>query len=372
MDLQNFDHEQVVIRRDDETGLVGIIALHSTRLGPATGGCRRWRYADLEAAKDDALRLSEGMTLKNALAGIPFGGGKSVIIADDNRRPTAAQLQRFGSWLNDLQGRYVTAEDVGMGIAEMRALAAVSPYVSGLGQHGIGGDPSPKTAYGVFLGLKAAVQYKLGIAQLHGVRVAVQGLGNVGMVLCQWLARSGAEIWVTDLNASRISLAEQKYGAIGVAPEQLLQLEMDVFSPCAMGGVITQQVADEINAVVVAGAANNQLATPACADALAARGVLYAPDFVINAGGVISVAHEYLMHQGIFADSADHSVERWVGGRIDSIAHRLIDILQVAEGEGCSTDSVARRKAFEVINRSPVATDVGTVVERVVERDVAA
>lgn len=368
MDLQNFDHEQVVIRRDDETGLVGIIALHSTRLGPATGGCRRWRYVDLDAAKYDVLRLSEGMTLKNALAGIPFGGGKSVIIADNNQRPTAAQLQCFGTWLNDLQGRYITAEDVGMGVAEMRLIAAASPYVSGLGERGIGGDPSPKTAYGVFLGLKAAVQYKLGVTQLHGVRIGVQGLGSVGMVLCHWLARSGAEVWVTDLDASRIALAEQKYGAVGVAPDQLMQLEMDVFAPCAMGGIITEQIANELKAAVVAGAANNQLATSACGDVLAARGILYAPDFVINAGGVISVAHEYLMHQGMFADKVDHSVERWVGGRIDSIAHRLVDILQIAEDEGCSTESVARRKAFAVINRPSVERDA----ERDVKTAVAA
>jgi leucine dehydrogenase len=351
MDSQGLNHEQVVVRRDDETGLVGIIALHSTRLGPAAGGCRRWRYVDDNAARMDALRLSEGMTLKNALAGIPFGGGKSVIVADHHDRPTQAQLHRFAEWLNEFQGRYIAAEDVGMGVAEIRTMAAVSPYVSGLGREGIGGDPSPKTAYGVYLGLKTAVQYKLGVEHLHDIRVGVQGLGSVGMALCHWLARAGAKIWATDLDPSRIREAEQKYNAVGVAPEQILNLDLDVFAPCAMGGVITTEVAAELNTAVIAGAANNQLACAESGQILADRSILYAPDFVVNAGGVISVAHEYLLHQGRFADDPEHNAELWVSQRLDGIPHRLINILQSAEVEQVSTDTVARAKAMDIVTR---------------------
>lgn len=354
MDEQFFAHEQVVVRRDRQSGLTAIIAVHSTQLGPATGGCRRWRYADIDAARTDALRLAESMTYKNALAGLPFGGGKSVIVADDNRRPNPAQLQCFAQWLNELQGRYITAEDVGMGVPEMRAIAAVTPYVSGLGEGGIGGDPSPKTAYGVFLGLKAAVQYKFGVEHLHGIRVAVQGLGSVGMTLCHWLARAGAQLIVTDLDVERVHLAEQKYAAVGVAPDQLLQeirlqKSVDVFAPCALGGVISEQVAMDLDVAVIAGAANNQLATPGCGDILAQRGVLYAPDFVINAAGVISVAHEYLAQQSLFREDAANSVENWAGSRIDAIPHRLMNILQIAHAHGTSTDRVARDMALEIV-----------------------
>lgn len=350
MDKLDFAHEQVVMRRDAASGLTGVIAIHSTRLGPAAGGCRRWRYDSIDAACADALRLSEGMTLKNALAGIPFGGGKSVIMADHNARPTQAQLHEFAAWLNDLQGRYITAEDVGMGVPEMRALAARTQHVSGLGNDGVGGDPSPKTAYGVFLGLKAVVQYQLGIEHLHGVRVAVQGLGSVGMSLCHWLARAGTEIVVTDIDADRVKLAEQKYGAKGVAPDALLDQAADVFAPCALGGVITEKLAEQLNVSVIAGAANNQLATPASGDILHARGILYAPDFVINAGGVISVAHEILCRRDQFAADEAHSVEQWVGSRIEAIPHRLLNIVQQAQAQDASTDAVARQLALNIVN----------------------
>ncbi len=349
MNIPPFAHERLEVRHDESTNLTAIIAVHSTRLGPAAGGCRRWRYADVSEAITDALRLSEGMTLKNALAGLPFGGGKSVILADDNARPTAEQLAVFARWLNELNGEYVTAEDVGMGVAEMRSMAATSPFVSGLGADGIGGDPSPKTAYGVFIGLKTAVQFALGVEHLHGVRVGVQGLGAVGMSLCHWLARAGAEIIATDINPARIAEAGERYGVRGVAPDELLEAEMDVLAPCALGGVIDDEVASKLAVRVIAGAANNQLLDARAGEILAERGIVYAPDFVINAGGVISVAHEYLLQRGQFADAVDHSVERWVGERIDAIAHRLLDVLQQANASGASTDAVARRRAREIV-----------------------
>lgn len=347
------DHEQVVFRRDAETGLVGVIALHSTRLGPAAGGCRRWQYVTEDAAIADALRLSEGMTYKNALAGLPFGGGKSVIMADQHRRPTSAQLARFAQWLNDLQGAYITAEDVGMGLDEARALARGTPFVSGLGQSGVGGDPSPKTAYGVFLGLKTAVQYGMGLQHLHGVAVGVQGLGSVGMSLCHWLARAGARVYVTDIDPQRVREAESRFAAVGVAPDEIIRTPMDVFAPCALGGVITEEVAASTPVQIIAGAANNQLASSAAGDVLAQRGILYAPDFVINAGGVISVAHEYLTQTGQFAEHAEHSAEQWVGSRVDGIAQRLLDIFESAKRSGAAPDTVARARAMQIVQAGP-------------------
>ena len=356
---QGFGHEQVVMRHDQASGLTAIIAIHSTHLGPAAGGCRRWRYVSMEAALTDALRLSEGMSLKNALAGIPFGGGKSVILADGRDAPSARQLAVFGGWLNELGGRYVTAEDVGMGVAAIGALSAHTEHVSGLGKHGVGGDPSPHTAHGVFLGLKAAVAHRLGATSLKGVRVAVQGLGAVGMSLCQLLDKAGAKLYVADLDAERMRVAVNAFDATPVAAGAIALADVDVFAPCALGGVITEEVAMKLRAQVVAGAANNQLATPAAGVCLAERGVLYAPDFVINAGGVISVMHEYLSQRGGFAstetDDGEHSVARWVGSRIQAIPGRMLDIVRAAEATGESADVVARRAAQRVMSRQAKA-----------------
>ena len=362
MDLKDtasgFSHEQVVMRHDEASGLTAVIAIHSTRLGPAAGGCRRWQYVSTDAALTDALRLSEGMSFKNALAGIPFGGGKSVILADGSRAPSRAQLQVFGAWLNELDGRYVTAEDVGMGVEAISALAEHTPHVSGLGKNGVGGDPSPHTAYGVYLGLKTAAAHCLNAMTLRGVRVAIQGLGAVGMSLVQLLHKDGARLYVADLDADRVRRAVTEYGATAVAADEIALSDVDVFAPCALGGAITERVAQEMRALVVAGAANNQLATPASGEILAERGILFAPDFVINAGGVISVMHEYLLQQGHFAQAGEHSVARWVGGRIQAIPGRMLDIVRTAEGTGQSTDAVARRAALRVIsgcNRVEVA-----------------
>jgi len=347
MGMEDFHgkHERVEIYRDERSGLVAIVAIHSTRLGPAAGGCRRWQYSDVHAARLDALRLSEGMTYKNALAAIPFGGGKSVIMADGDPRPCAGQLYQFATWLNELEGDYLTAEDVGMGTVEMRTMAAISPHVFGLGLDGAGGDPSPHTAYGVFLGLKAAVRHKLGVDDLRGVRVAVQGLGAVGMSLCELLAASGADLRVTDIDMQRVVQAQQRFSASGVAPDMLLNEPADVFAPCALGGVVTEDVAHNLDVSVVAGAANNQLATPAAGEILAGRGVVYAPDFVINAAGVISVAYEILSQREHFA----HARECWVGKRIHGISARLHDILTTADARACSTERVARQMALKIV-----------------------
>ena len=342
--------EQLVVRRDARTGLVGVIALHSTVLGPATGGCRRWQYTDEAAAIDDAKRLAEGMTLKNALAGIPFGGGKSVLLSDGAAEPTPAQLKVFASWLNELGGRYVTAEDVGMGVAQMRTLAEHSPYVSGLGYGGFGGDPSPKTAYGVFLGLKALVQRYLEREHLYGLTVAVQGLGSVGMSLCHWLARAGASLVVADVRRQRVEMAVRKYDARPADVRSILREPVDVLAPCALGGVLTPEVAAALPARLVAGAANNQLSDPAVGEMLAERGVIYAPDFVINAGGVISVAQEYLQQAETPAEVAsDSHREDWLSERLDAIPRRLLRIVASSRERGESADVVARREAAKVL-----------------------
>ena len=343
------DHEEFILRRCRHTGLQAAIAVHSTVSGPAAGGCRRWRYDNEQAGIDDVRRLSAGMTYKNALAGIPFGGGKSVIFADAQRTPSAAQLKVFAGWLNELGGRYVTAEDVGMGVAQTRSLAEHSPSVSGTGNGGIGGDPSPKTAYGVFIGLKTAVQLRLDREYLYGVKVAVQGLGAVGTSLCHWLARAGAKLMVADLDPSRVMCMVKKYDATAVPVSEIPFVDADVFALCAMGGVLDETFLSRSRVKVVAGAANNQLANESVATQLADKGVLYAPDFVINAGGVVSVAHEYLLGRGDFP--SDHDAQGWVDERIDGIRTRLADIVACAASENLSTDQVAKRMARERLVR---------------------
>lgn len=344
--------EELIVRTCGKTGLHAIISIDSTAIGPAAGGCRRWQYVDEAAAIRDAQRLSQGMTFKNALAGIPFGGGKSVIMAADRTPPTTAQLQTFARWMNELNGRYVTAEDVGMGLEQMRIMCEITPYVSGSGLNGVGGDPSPLTAYGVFLGLQRAVFHRLNRSHLYGVRVAVQGLGSVGMSLCHWLARAGAELVVADIDKNRVTQAVRKYDAQAVPVSEITQVETDVFAPCALGGVLNEDFVRDARCRVVAGAANNQLASVDIAEGLATQDILYAPDFVINAGGVISVAHEYMRNQGRFQDDPNHDSESWVNTRIKAIDARLQTILERAEADGASTNAVAEAMALDVIASS--------------------
>jgi leucine dehydrogenase len=344
------EHEQIVYRHDRETGLRAIIAIHDTRLGPAAGGCRYWHYPGVNEALTDALRLSRGMTFKNALADIPFGGGKSVLLARPDRRLSDIELRVFGRWIEELSGRYVTAEDVGMRVADMRLVAEETRYVSGLGQHGIGGDPSPATAEGVLLGMKAAVRARLGAADLEGIRVAVQGLGNVGYDLCRRLCAADARLMVADLDQAAVERVVSEFGALAVAPDEILSRDVDVFAPCALGGVLTVETAERLRASVVAGSANNQLLTPEVAAILRMRGVLYAPDYVINAGGVISVAAEYLSANG---GTIDGGCRDWIRGRIEGISARLEEIFAEAERSGRTTDEIAEEMALRVIERGP-------------------
>jgi leucine dehydrogenase len=289
-----FDHhEHVAFCEDTATGLRAIIAVHNTQLGAAVGGCRMYAYPDEEAALFDVLRLSRGMTYKSALAGLPFGGGKSVIIGDPRADKTPGLLEAMGDFIDSLGGRYVAAEDSGTGVADIAVMSERTPHVSGL-QVGTehGGDPSPTTAYGVYLGIRTAVQYRLGADSMRGLRVAIQGLGNVGFHLAGLLVADGADVYGADVNRDNLNRAVDVHGIHVVDTDEILTLQADVFSPCAMGAVLNRETVDGLRVGIVAGAANNQLADDDEASHLWDRGILYCPDFLINAGGIIDVYHQ--------------------------------------------------------------------------------
>jgi leucine dehydrogenase len=343
-DLPDFDaHEGVHFFSDPATGLRAVIAIHSTHLGPAAGGTRFWHYADTNDAVTDALRLSRGMSFKNAMAGLPVGGGKGVILADTARTKTPELLAAFGRAIESLGGRYVTAEDVGMGDADMVAIARETRHVSGLpvGQGLAGGDPGPSTAMGVFLGVKAAIKRALGKDSAQGVHVAIQGVGSVGGGLARLLAGEGAKLTLADVDQARASrLASELGGSVADAAD-ILSIEADVLSPCALGAILTADSIAQLRTPVIAGGANNQLATPEDGDHLHARGILYAPDYVINAGGIINVTLEYL-GQG---DRAE------VEARLRQIPGRLETIWAESAANGETAARVADRMAMALIGR---------------------
>ncbi|MES2488979.1 MAG: Glu/Leu/Phe/Val dehydrogenase [Pseudomonadota bacterium] len=323
-DSRSFDaHESVTYFSDAASGLRGILAIHSTQLGPALGGCRAWFYDNDEAALQDVLRLSRGMSYKNAVAGLPLGGGKAVIIRTPGQAVSEAQFEAFGRVVEQLHGRYITAEDVGVSVADMSCVARSTSYVSGLPSRGqaAGGDPSPKTAYGVYCGILAAIQARLGTRNVNGLRVAVQGLGSVGRHLCERLHADGAKLVVADINEAACEMAKQQYGAKVVAPDEILFQNVDVISPCALGGILNARSIPRIRAPIVAGGANNQLATPEDGELLRSRHILYAPDYVINAGGIICAAAEYLHTEN----------EQEVWERVAQIEQTLLEIFKESE-----------------------------------------
>ena len=310
-DHAEFDqHESLHFINDASTGLRAIIAIHSTTLGPAAGGCRYWSYAADADALTDALRLSRGMTYKNAVAELPFGGGKAVILADEAAPKTPELLTAFARAVDSLGGRYVTAEDVGMSVDDMRHVQQQTQYVSGLPQSGenAGGDPSPWTALGVFLGMQAAVKARLGKNSLDGLTVAVQGVGHVGVYLCRLLHEAGAKLLIADVNRTNLNAVSAELPVDIVAPAEILYTDADVLAPCALGNILTTATIPGIKAKVIAGAANNQLSTLEDGARLSAREILYAPDYVINAGGIISVSHEY--YGGSSEDKVRADVEK--------------------------------------------------------------
>lgn len=338
--------EKMVRLYDPKAGLDGYIVIHSTKLGQAAGGCRLWSYKSEALAAADAMRLARGMALKNALAGLPLGGGKAVLRLPEGDFDRGALFEAFGRAVNKLEGEYITAEDVGTNVSDMEAVREETQYVAGLQQGNImpGGDPSPWTARGVFESMKVAVRTRLG-ADLSEVTVAVQGLGHVGFVLSELLHEAGAQLIVAEPKSALAARAAVLFGAevadgrtkagksgIGLA-------SADVFAPCALGGAVTQQLAKEMKATVICGAANNQLAEPSVADILADRNVLYAPDYLVNAGGIINVAAEYFGWR-----------QPEVEMRIAAIAPRLDRVLDAARNSGDTTDRAAERQAMANIN----------------------
>ncbi len=295
MDLVSMmGHEQVLYCHDKDTGLKAIIAIHDTNLGPALGGSRFWNYRDEHEALVDVLRLSRGMTYKASVAGLRLGGGKAVIIGNPQQLRSEKFFRMFGRFVNSLNGRYITAEDVNMRVEDLNIVGKETPYVSGLTSFAGGsGDPSPLTALGVFSGIKASVDHKLKQSNLKGLRVAIQGVGAVGRHLCSLLHREGVHLIVADVNQSSVDLVVKEFGAKVVKTEDIHKVDADVYAPCALGGILNERTIPEINAPIIAGAANNQLLDEfADGKRVLDRGILYAPDYVINAGGLINVAHE--------------------------------------------------------------------------------
>ncbi len=286
------NHEEVVFCHDAASGLNAIIAIHNTNLGPALGGCRMWPYASEDEALTDVLRLSKGMTYKSSLAGLSLGGGKCVIIGNARKDKSEALFRALGRFIESLGGRYITAEDVGIKVRDVETIGLETDHVAGIPAKG-SGDPSPATAFGVFTGIKAAVRYKLGNHDLRGVRVAIQGLGAVGYHLASYLAGEGAELLVADINEDAVARALSEFGAKSVAPEAIIAQNVDVFAPCALGAVINDETLPHLKARIIAGSANNQLADDHHGEALKQAGVLYVPDYLINAGGVINISHEF-------------------------------------------------------------------------------
>jgi leucine dehydrogenase len=338
------DHEGVHLFSDRDSGLSAVIAVHSSKLGPAAGGVRFWHYADSAAAITDALRLSRGMSYKNAMAGLPLGGGKGVVLAPQpGAEITTAQLEAFGRAVESLGGRYVTAEDVGMSEARMKVVASQTRHVSGLpvAAGGAGGDPGPVTAMGVYLGVKAAAKRGLGAESMQGVRVAIQGVGSVGGGLARLLAKDGAALTLADVNAARAKALAEELGAEVVASDAIASLDTDIFSPNALGAILTEASIAALKCKVVSGGANNQLATRKDGKRLHDRGILYSPDYVINAGGIINVGLEYL-GQGDMAE---------VQARVAKIPERLIEIWDESDRTGDPQSDVADRIAQRLIGR---------------------
>jgi leucine dehydrogenase len=335
-DAPDFDHhEQVAFFEHRESGLKCIIALHSTALGPACGGTRMHAYQSVDAALTDVLRLSQAMSYKNAMADLPLGGGKAVIIAHSSRDKTEARLLAYGDAINALGGRYIAAMDVGIVPQDMPVIARRTKHIAGYDQSGkSGGDSGPPTALGVFAGLKAAVKHRLGTETVGSLRIAIQGLGKVGMGLAKKLHAEGAALVVADVNRDAVHAACDAFGAEAVSPEAIAAADCDVFSPNALGGVLDEHTIPALKARVIAGGANNQLARAELGAELAACGILYAPDYVINGGGIIRVA-------GQIFDWSEAEIER----RVLAIAQTLADIFVIADREDVPTSVVADRMA---------------------------
>ena len=334
------NHEQVVFCSDAETGLKAIIAVHSTALGPAVGGCRLWQYESDEAAVNDVLRLSRGMTYKNAMAGLPLGGGKSVIIGDAKSIKSEALFRAFGRMVHRLSGSYYSAEDVNITTGDIMTVNKETPYVAGL--EGKSGNPAPFTALGTYRGIKAAALHKFGSDSLEGKTVAVQGLGSVGFYLCEHLHKEGAKLIVTDINQDAVQRAVSQFGATAVGLNEIYAVDADIYAPCALGATINDDTLSQLKVKIVAGCANNQLKEARHGEVLREKGILYAPDYVINAGGIINVASEMRPEGYSAAEST---------AKVMAIYDTLLNIFRRADAEGQSTSVIADLMAQEIIRR---------------------
>lgn len=339
--MEQYDYEQLVFCQDKQSGLKAIIAIHDTTLGPALGGTRMWTYESEEAAIEDALRLARGMTYKNAAAGLNLGGGKTVIIGDPRKDKNEEMFRAFGRYIQGLNGRYITAEDVGTTVEDMDIIHDETDFVTGISPaFGSSGNPSPVTAYGVYKGMKAAAKAAFGTDSLEGKTVAVQGVGNVAYNLCRHLHEEGAKLIVTDINKEAVERAVAEFGARAVDPDDIYSQECDIYAPCALGATINDDTIPQLKAKVIAGAANNQLKETRHGDQIHDMGIVYAPDYVINAGGVINVADE------LYGYNSERALKK-----VEGIYGNIERVLEISNRDRIPTYLAADRLAEERIER---------------------
>ncbi|MDE0471577.1 MAG: leucine dehydrogenase [Ekhidna sp.] len=342
--MNNSEHEQVVFCQDKHTGLKAIIAIHSTVLGPSMGGTRMWNYNSDEEALEDALRLSRGMTFKSALAGLNIGGGKAVIIGDARSQKNEYLMRRFGKFINSLNGKYYTAEDMNITMRDIEYMSMETPFVVGKPQYmGGSGDPSPMTAYGVYVGMKAGAKKAYGSDCLEGKNILVQGVGQVGKYLVDYLIKENANVFIADIFHDKIKVVTEKHPMVSVVnPNTIFQMEMDIYSPCAMGATLNDETIPELKCAVVAGGANNQLAQEIKhGTMLKNHGIIYAPDFLTNSGGISNVYHEYL---------GNHN-EAYVKASISRIYNTCLDVLNYAENNEISSHEAALEFAMQRLDK---------------------
>ena len=336
-EIKREGHEQVLVCADSASELSAIIAIHSTRLGPALGGCRMWPYPSFDAAIDDCLRLSKAMTYKAAISGLSLGGGKSVIVGDPRKDKTEQKMIAFAKQVSFLGGRYYVAEDVGIGVADIERFRHVTPYVAGFSEEAGGtGDPSPKTALGVFHGMRACLEEVFGNPSFAGKRIAIQGMGKVGFALAKLLHQESARLIISDMDPERVAAGVRDFDADPIHPHEIYRVDCDLFAPCALGGILNERTLPLLSCKIVAGSANNQLASKSIAAMLQGKGILYAPDYVINAGGLIHIGG------GLKQDSNEQTDQK-----IKGIYDRLQVVFSMAREKGILPSEAADRLAEE-------------------------
>lgn len=336
--MEKYDYEQLLFCQDEASGLKAIIAIHDTTLGPALGGARMWTYANEEEAIVDALRLARGMTYKNAAAGLNLGGGKAVIIGDPKKDKNEAKFRAFGRYIQGLSGRYITAEDVGTTVEDLDIVHEETNFVTGISASGSSGNPAPVTAYGCYVGMKAAAKEAFGTDSLEGRKIAFQGAGNVAFELCRYLNEEGAEIIVTDIFKPAVERVVELFGAKAVDPKDIYGVDADIFSPCALGAIINDETIPQLKAKVIAGSANNQLKEDKHGDMIHELGIVYAPDYVLNAGGVINVADE------LYGYNRERALKK-----VETIYQNLEKVFEISKRDQIPTYVAADRMAEERI-----------------------